>query len=133
MRLHHVQVACPRGAEEDARRFYRDALGMTEVEKPEDLKARGGAWFRAHDAAGVVTAEIHVGVEEPFAPARKAHPALVLDDVAALEATGARLEELGFEVDWSQRHTSPGHERLHTFDAHGNRVEILGVPEPVRG
>jgi catechol 2,3-dioxygenase-like lactoylglutathione lyase family enzyme len=133
MRLHHVQVACPRGAEDDARRFYRDALGMTEVEKPEDLKARGGAWFRAYDAAGAVTAEIHVGVEEPFAPARKAHPALVLDGVPALEATGARLQDLGFEVDWSQRHTFPGHERLHTFDAHGNRVEILGVPEPVRG
>ena len=76
MRLHHVQVAMPAGAEDEARRFYADALGMTEVEKPDDLKARGGAWFRKDGA------EIHVGVEEPFAPARKAHPALLLDAVS---------------------------------------------------
>lgn len=126
MRLHHVQVACPPGGEDGARRFYRDGLGLTEVEKPDPLKPKGGAWFRAHDAAGAIAAEIHVGVEAPFAPARKAHPALVLDDAAALEETAARLESLGFEVDWRERHTFPGHERLHTFDAHGNRVEILG-------
>ncbi len=60
MRLHHVQVACPTGGEDDARRFYRDGLGMTEVDKPADLRARGGAWFRAYDATGAVTAEILV-------------------------------------------------------------------------
>jgi catechol 2,3-dioxygenase-like lactoylglutathione lyase family enzyme len=125
MRLHHVQVACPPGAEEAARRFYADGLGMTEVEKPEDLRARGGAWFRAYDDAGAVRAEIHVGVEEPFAPARKAHPAFLLADVAELAAVGARLADLGFDVDRSQRDSFPGHERFHTFDGHGNRVEVL--------
>jgi catechol 2,3-dioxygenase-like lactoylglutathione lyase family enzyme len=125
MRLHHVQVACPPGAEDDARRFYRDGLGMSEVEKPDDLRGRGGAWFRAFDSRGEVTAEIHIGVEEPFAPARKAHPAILLDSVAELEVVAARLRALGFDVDWSQRRTFPGHDRLHTFDAHGNRVEVL--------
>jgi len=125
MRLHHVQVACPPGAEDDARRFYRDGLGLTEVEKPEDLRGRGGAWFRSYDGSGAVAAEVHVGVEQPFTPARKAHPALVLDSVVELEAVAARLAEGGFEVDWCQRHTFPGHERFHTFDAHGNRVEVL--------
>ena len=119
MRLHHVQVACPPGGEDEARRFYADGLGMSEVEKPEDLRARGGAWFRAEGA------EIHVGVEEPFAAARKAHPALVLDGVAQLEMMADRLQRLGFEVDWSQRHTFPGFERFHTYDGHGNRVEVL--------
>ena len=119
MRLHHVQVACPPGGEDVARRFYSDGLEMTEVEKPDDLKPRGGAWFRSGSA------EIHVGVEEPFAPARKAHPALVLDDVPALDATAERLRRLGFEVDWSQRHTFPGRQRFHTSDGHGNRVEVL--------
>ncbi|MEJ7832577.1 MAG: VOC family protein [Nocardioides sp.] len=128
MRLHHVQVAMPRGAEDEARRFYGDALGMTEVEKPADLRARGGAWFRSHDDTGAVGAEIHVGVEEPFAPARKAHPAILLGNVADLEHAAARLADLGFETDWSQRHALPGHERLHTSDAHGNRVELLAVP-----
>jgi catechol 2,3-dioxygenase-like lactoylglutathione lyase family enzyme len=122
MRLHHVQVACPPGGEAEARRFYADGLGLSEVEKPAELRARGGVWFRSLDEAG---AEIHVGVEDPFAPARKAHPALLVDSVARLEEVGARLDSLGFEVDWSQRHTFPGHERLHTFDAHGNRVELL--------
>lgn len=116
MRLHHVQVACPRGGEDGARRFWADALGMTEVAKPETLAGRGGCWFRAG------TAEVHVGVEEPFAPARKAHPALVVDD---LDAVGARLESLGFEVDWTERRTFPGFERCHVLDAHGNRVELL--------
>ena len=108
MRLHHVQVAMPAGAEDAARRFYGDGLGMTEVEKPADLRARGGAWFRAYDAAGAVRAEIHVGVEDPFAPARKAHPALVLDSAAELDALAARLGALGFEVDHSQRDDLPG-------------------------
>jgi hypothetical protein len=66
-----------------------------------------------------------VGVEDPFVPARKAHPALVVDNMAELEAVAARLGDLGFEVDWSQRDSFPGHVRFHTFDAHGNRVEVL--------
>jgi catechol 2,3-dioxygenase-like lactoylglutathione lyase family enzyme len=119
MRLHHVQVACPPGGEHRARRFYRDGLGMTEVDKPAELAKRGGAWFRASGA------EIHVGVEDPFVPARKAHPALVLDGIAELEAVAARLTDLGFEVDWSERRTFPGFERFHTRDGHGNRVEVL--------
>ena len=122
MRLHHVQVACPPDGEDAARRFYADGLGMTEVDKPDDLVARGGCWFRAYDDSGAVTAELHVGVEDPFAPARKAHPAFV---VAGLSAVAGRLRDLGFEVDESQRDTFPGHVRFHTCDAHGNRVEVL--------
>ena len=126
MRLHHVQVACPPGGEDAARRFYADGLGLTEVEKPEDLRARGGAWFRAHDADGGVAAEIHVGVEDPFVPARKAHPALLVSDAATLEAVGARLTALGYDVDWGQRRSCPGYQRFHAFDGAGNRLEVLG-------
>jgi catechol 2,3-dioxygenase-like lactoylglutathione lyase family enzyme len=114
-----VQVACPRGGEDAARRFYAEGLGMTEVAKPAELAGRGGCWFRLDGA------EIHVGVEEPFSPARKAHPALVVGD---LEAVAARLDALGFEVDWTERHTFAGFERCHTRDAHGNRVELLAEP-----
>ncbi|MCD4532545.1 VOC family protein [Nocardioides sp. cx-169] len=131
MRLHHVQVACPRGGEDVARAFYAGALGLHEVDKPEDLRARGGAWFRAYDEAGAVTAEIHVGVEDAFIPARKAHPALVLGSAAELDAVRRRLEDAGYEVDLSQRDTFPGHDRVHTFDGHGNRVELL-VAAPAR-
>ncbi len=120
-----MQVACPPGGEDGARRFYGDGLGLTEVAKPEALAGRGGVWFRSYDAEGVVLAELHVGVEEPFAPARKAHPAFVLADAAELEATGSRLEALGYEVDLGERHTFPGFERLHAYDGAGNRVEVL--------
>jgi catechol 2,3-dioxygenase-like lactoylglutathione lyase family enzyme len=125
MRLHHVQVACPPGGEDAARRFYADGLGMAEVEKPSDLRGRGGCWFRAYDASGAVTAEIHVGVEDPFAPARKAHPALLLDDVAELDGLAARLVDAGHDVVTRERETFTGYLRFHAFDPHGNRVEVL--------
>ena len=120
--LHHVQVACPRGGEDDARRFYADGLGLTEVEKPADLRGRGGAWFRAYDDQGAVAAELHVGVEEPFVPARKAHPAFLVDD---LEGVAESLAAAGTGVDWSERHTFTGYQRFHVGDPHGNRVEVL--------
>jgi len=125
VRLHHVQVCCPRGGEDEARRFYVDGLRLTEVEKPAELAGRGGAWFRAYDEAGAVTAELHVGVEEPFRPARKAHPAFVLPSEAELERVATRLAKLGYDVDRSEWSTFPGYRRVHTGDAHGNRVEIL--------
>ena len=121
MRLHHVQLAIPVGGEPAARRFWVEGIGLPEVEKPDPLRERGGLWLRS---AGV---EVHLGVEEPFRPARKAHPALLLDDVAALDATTARLEALGYDVDHAERDTFPGHLRAHVRDAHGNRVELLAV------
>ena len=124
--LHHVQVACPPGGEDGVRRFYGDALGLTEVGKPADLRGRGGAWFRAYDARGAVTAEVHVGVEEPFTPARKAHPAFVVDD---LDAVAGSVAAGGFEVDDRERTTFEGYLRFHTDDAAGNRVEVL-QPSP---
>jgi catechol 2,3-dioxygenase-like lactoylglutathione lyase family enzyme len=122
--LHHVQVACPSGGEDAARGFYADGLGLVEVEKPADLRGRGGAWFRAYDDHGEVVAELHVGVEEPFTPARKAHPAFVVDD---LDAVAARLRDGGVEVDERERETFPGYLRFHAFDPYGNRVEVLQV------
>ena len=125
MRLHHVQVACPPGGEDAARRFYADGLGLTEVDKPATLAGRGGAWFRAYDDEGTVTAELHVGVEDPFAPARKAHPAFALGSLEVLEEVVGRMERLGYDVDRSQWATFPGHHRVHVADPHGNRVELL--------
>jgi len=125
MRLHHVQVACPPGGEDAARRFYADGLGLTEVDKPATLAGRGGAWFRAYDDEGTVTAELHVGVEEPFAPARKAHPAFALASPELLESVVGRLGRLGYAVDRSQWTTFPGFHRVHVADPHGNRVELL--------
>lgn len=128
MRLHHVQVSMPRGEEELARRFYRDALGLVEVEKPPSLAGRGGCWFRCYDGTAV-TAELHLGVDEPFVPAKKAHPALVVDTVEELEAMGARIADAGFELSWEERDTFEGYVRFHARDGFGNRIEVV---TPVR-
>ena len=124
--------AAPRPGRLPARRrgrrptFYGDGLGLTEVEKPADLRARGGAWFRAYDDRGAVSAELHVGVEEPFAPARKAHPAFVRRRVEALD--GGRARGWGaWGTTWTAVSGTPsrGYRRVHAGDAHGNRVELL--------
>jgi catechol 2,3-dioxygenase-like lactoylglutathione lyase family enzyme len=118
VRLHHVQVSCPPGGEDVARAFYAGALGLVEVEKPPVLAARGGAWFRSADGG----AEVHVGVEQGFSPAKKAHPAFLVPDIDEL---AGRLRAAGFRVDWDD--LFPGHRRFYTADGHGNRIEILQV------
>lgn len=113
MTLHHVQVSGPADCEDTMRAFYGAVLGMTELEKPERLRARGGAWFRS---GGV---EIHVGIEEGFRPARKAHPGIAVDD---LDALAARLTASGAPVTWDDN--IPGVRRFHTSDPVGNRLEF---------
>lgn len=113
--LDHVQVAMPRGGEEQARAFYGGLLGMREVAKPAPLAARGGCWFEAQGA------QIHLGVDEPFAPARKAHPALIVADldalVARLRAAGAALKE--------DDAAELGRRRIYASDPFGNRIELI--------
>lgn len=112
--LDHVQLAMPAGEEERARAFYRDVLGMEEVEKPEPMRASGGAWFRSGSV------EIHLGVETGFRPARKAHPAV---RVSGVDALAARCEAAGCEVLWDDRY--PGVRRFYVHDPFGNRIEFL--------
>ena len=128
MRLHHVQLSMPRGEEELARAFYRDAVGLAEVDKPESLAGRGGCWFRAF-VGDMIVAEIHLGVDDPFVAARKAHPALVVDSLDELEAVGRRITDAGFELSWDERETLEGFVRFHARDGFGNRVEVL-TPAP---
>lgn len=129
MQLHHVQVSMPRGQESEARRFYRDALGLDEVDKPPSLAGRGGCWFRAF-AGDLVVAEIHLGVEDPFMPAKKAHPGLVCASREELETVAGRIEDGGYEVSWAERDTFEGYVRFHTRDGFGNRLEVLTPSVP---
>jgi catechol 2,3-dioxygenase-like lactoylglutathione lyase family enzyme len=117
-----VQISCPPGGENRARAFWADALGLTEVEKPEPLRGRGGCWFRWVSSEGRVLAEVHVGAEPGFRPARKAHPALLVDD---LDALVDRLRAASYDVDESERETFPGYLRVHVLDPFGNRVELV--------
>jgi catechol 2,3-dioxygenase-like lactoylglutathione lyase family enzyme len=114
--LDHVQLAGPPGCEPEARRFYGELLGLHEIDKPEPMRASGGVWFRAGEQ------ELHIGIEEPFAAARKAHPGLRVAP-GDLDAIAQRLEAAGAPVDWDDRY--PGVRRFYTADPFGNRLELL--------
>ena len=113
--LHHVQVSAPIGCEPDARRFYGDLIGLDEIEQPESLVARGGVWF------GLGDQELHIGVQEPFSPAWKAHPALSMAP-EDLDALAQRLLEAGVKVSWDD--ALPGIRRFYSEDPWGNRIEL---------
>jgi catechol 2,3-dioxygenase-like lactoylglutathione lyase family enzyme len=114
VRLDHVQLAMPAGGEEYARAFFRDALGIPEVPKPPELARRGGCWFER----GAL--KIHLGVEADFRPARKAHPALLVEDLPQLIA---ELERLGYAVKKDE--PLEGYHRVYVDDPFGNRIELL--------
>jgi len=112
--LDHVQLAMPPGGEAEARRFYGELLGMEEVAKPSSLAARGGCWFRSREAI------VHLGVEEGFSPARKAHPAFRVADQEECRRT---LEAAGAPVVPDD--SLPDVRRFYTADPFGNRIELI--------
>lgn len=114
LQLDHIQLAMPAGGEDQARRFYGDLLGLAEVEKPDNLKKRGGCWFERG------TIRVHLGVEADFRAARKAHPAFLVDDLAGLVA---RLTEGG--VAARRDEPLPGYDRVYVDDPFGNRIELM--------
>lgn len=112
--IDHVQLAMPPSREDEARHFYQDLLGIPEKPKPLELAKRGGAWFES-DAV-----KIHLGVEADFRPARKAHPALLVRDLAVLTA---RLRAAGVAVIDDE--ILPGYDRIYVSDPFGNRLELM--------
>ncbi|MHB1711265.1 MAG: VOC family protein [Acidimicrobiales bacterium] len=112
--LDHVQLAMPSDCEAEAEGFYCDVLGFTVLAKPEPLASRGGRWF----ACGAV--QLHLGVEDDFRPARKAHPALRVDGFDDLVA---KLKEHGASWRWDT--DLPGVRRLYVDDPFGNRIELI--------
>jgi catechol 2,3-dioxygenase-like lactoylglutathione lyase family enzyme len=114
LRLDHVQLAIPQGAEDLCRAFYAGLLGMREVQKPLALAKRGGLWLESGSV------RIHLGVEEDFLPARKAHPAIA---VADLDALAGLLSEAGYEPAWDD--AIPGVRRFYIQDPVGNRIEFM--------
>jgi catechol 2,3-dioxygenase-like lactoylglutathione lyase family enzyme len=114
--IDHVQLAMPAGAEAEGRAeaFYAGLLGLPRVPKPHQLAARGGCWFERGPA------KVHLGVEEGFRPARKAHPALVVSDIVAL---CHRLDASGHPTRRSE--DVPGSPQWYVDDPFGNRIELL--------
>jgi catechol 2,3-dioxygenase-like lactoylglutathione lyase family enzyme len=116
--LDHILLAMPAGREAEARTFYAGVLGIPEVTKPENLARRGGCWFER----GAL--KIHLGVEADFRPARKAHPAFIVEDLAALSAA---LDKAGHKVKTDE--PLAGYRRVYVDDPFGNRIELM-EPDP---
>ena len=114
LRIDHVQLAMPAGGEAQARAFYQGVLGVAEHPKPAHLAKRGGCWFECGDL------KIHLGVEAEFRPARKAHPALLVRDLAALKSA---IVAGGYTM----RDDEPleGYDRIYVDDPFGNRIELM--------
>jgi catechol 2,3-dioxygenase-like lactoylglutathione lyase family enzyme len=113
--IDHIQIAMPAGGEEKARAFYIKLLGFTEIPKPPELAKRGGAWFQSENV------QLHLGVESNFRPARKAHPAFIVDQ---LDPLIAKIQNAGYDIDTSQP-ALDGYKRAHIFDPFGNRIELM--------
>jgi catechol 2,3-dioxygenase-like lactoylglutathione lyase family enzyme len=112
--LHHVQLAMPAGEEEAARLFYGTVLGLSEIPRPPALSPDGGVWFVRGDL------EVHLGVEERFSPAVKAHPAFLVERI---EDVRARIEGAGYRVTDTVQ--LEGFHRIYVRDPFGNRVELI--------
>ncbi|MDH3194254.1 MAG: glyoxalase [Acidimicrobiia bacterium] len=113
MQIDHVQLSGPPGCE-DAMRTFWESIGFFEIPKPEPLISRGGCWLRSDRA------EIHIGIEDPFAPARRAHPGFVVPN---LDQIADMLVGQDCELLWDE--AWPGRRRFYTTDPYGNRLEFL--------
>jgi catechol 2,3-dioxygenase-like lactoylglutathione lyase family enzyme len=112
--LDHIQIAVPRGVEVQARAFYGDVLGMEELPKPPELAGRGGVWFQCGNQ------QLHLGVEDDFRPARKAHPGIIVEDLDALINS---LRTAGYEPVHAENPANI--RRIFVSDPFGNRIELL--------
>lgn len=117
--IDHVQLAMPKGQEPAAIAFYDGLLGIANVPKPGNLAGNGGCWFEDGPL------KVHLGVEADFRPARKAHPALLVDGLGKLLD---RLRAAGIEI--TEAEPLDGYDRAFVHDPFGNRIEML-EPTPV--
>lgn len=113
--IHHIQLCAPPDCEGAARAFYGELLGLSEIEKPPELKKRGGVWFEFGDGR-----QLHIGVEQTFVAARRAHPAFV---VAGLDALREKIERAGYTTTADDLFI--GYNRFYVNDPFGNRIEFL--------
>jgi catechol 2,3-dioxygenase-like lactoylglutathione lyase family enzyme len=110
----HVQLSMPPGGEDDARRFYGSVVGLREVAKPPALSGRGGCWFVGGGTA------VHLGIEPGFRPLAKAHPALLVRDLAA-----AREALVAAGVPITEDDSGLPVRRCYVNDPFGNRIELV--------
>lgn len=118
-RIDHVQLAIPKGQDAVCRAFWGDTLGLKELPKPAELAKRGGVWFELDGA------ELHLGVEQDFSPAHKAHPCFL---ITGLDGIASALDAAGYRVEWDD--LLKDRRRFFTTDPFGNRLEFMELRTP---
>jgi len=114
-RIDHVQLAIPKDSESIARKFYTGVLGLTEIDKPESLKASGGVWYSAGDI------ELHLGVEENFVQGKKkAHTAFIVEGLNRI-----KVQLIQNDIEIKEEIQIPGRKRFSFYDPFGNRIEFM--------
>jgi catechol 2,3-dioxygenase-like lactoylglutathione lyase family enzyme len=112
--IDHILIAMPAGREDEARAFYHGVLGLAEQIKPPQVAVRGGCWFE------IGALQVHLGVDKNFIPARKAHPAFIVDDLSDIVA---KAKQRGYNV--TEDVPMAGYDRRHIDDPFGNRIELI--------
>lgn len=112
--IDHIQIAVPKALEQECLSFYRTVLALPEIEKPEKLKSRGGAWFQVSP-----TTQMHIGIDPEGSPKSKRHICFLVSELAAAKSAarshGVFIEEEG---------ATEGLTRFFIRDPAGNRIEI---------
>lgn len=117
--IHHVQLVAPLGAEDSARRFYGDLLGLIEIDRPVEPPAQRGLWFECGDH------ELHIAFVEDFQPACAAHVSLQMINPTTLGALQVKLELEGLNVETDD--SLPRYRRFLVADPFGNRLEFISA------
>jgi catechol 2,3-dioxygenase-like lactoylglutathione lyase family enzyme len=112
-RLNHIQICIPVGMEGDARRFYTDVIGLTEIAKPKELIKNGGLWYQV---AGI---QLHIGTENEMNKSKR-HPAFEVEDI---QEARKHLEKHGVQI--KEEAQLPDQKRFSFVDPFGNRIELL--------
>ena len=112
-RLDHIQICIPKGKEDEARHFYTEIIGLTEIPKPELLIANGGLWYKVADI------QLHIGTENEINRSKR-HPAF---EVLNLEEARTYLIQHGVAV--KDEIQIPDQKRFSFIDPFGNRIELL--------
>jgi len=112
-RLDHIQICIPKGKENEARQFYTDIIGLTEIPKPKALIANGGLWYQLADI------QFHIGTENEINKSKR-HPAF---EISNLDDAKKYLIQQG--VTLKEEIEIPGQKRFSFIDPFGNRIELL--------
>jgi catechol 2,3-dioxygenase-like lactoylglutathione lyase family enzyme len=114
-RLDHIMLCIPHGKEEEARAFYTNVLGLTEIKDPGHPIPKGAIWFQMGDI------QLHVRAEDNYQISNR-HPAFQVGDINQCRQL---LESNGIVI--KNERPMPGKERISFRDPFGNNIELIEI------